>query len=74
MSKFNDPKSVIRSVVSVLLGIAAYCVIVAPLFKSGAYWENVKETYASVGVGLSTAVLVIGVVWLVFLSVRNKGK
>lgn len=63
-NKFKDPKSVVKGIVAALLGVIAYCAVVAPLFKDGPYREVVADTFATTGFGLGLAIFLVGAVWL----------
>lgn len=71
--KFKDPKAVIKSLVAATLGVFTYCLVIAPLFKEGSYTSTASDTLREVGWGMVFAILLIGAVWLVVLSViRNR--
>lgn len=72
MRKIKDPKSVLRGLASALLGVIAYCVVVAPVFKEGNYWEITKESFSTIGLGFSAAIILVGVLWLVIIHFVNK--
>ncbi|AEQ07196.1 hypothetical protein LJU02_08470 [Corynebacterium pseudotuberculosis] len=74
MSKIKDPKSVLRGLASALLGVIAYCAVVAPVFKEGSYWESAKENFSAIGVGFSAAIVLVGVLWLVIIHFANKSQ
>ena len=42
-----------------IVGVIAYCVLVAPLVKEGSYSDVVRDTLASVGVGYCAAIVVV---------------
>lgn len=72
MSKIKDPKSVLRGLASALLGVIAYCAVVAPVFKEGSYWETTKESFGTIGLGFSAAIILVGALWLVSIHFVNK--
>ena len=49
---FMDPRRVLKAFGAVIVGVIAYCVLVAPLVKEGSYSDVVRDTLASVGVGI----------------------
>lgn len=71
-NKFKDPKSVIKGVLAALVGVVAYCVAVAPLFKDGPYLEVVETTFTEIGLGLGLAILLVGAVWLGALALLRR--
>lgn len=73
-SKFKDPRSVMKGFGSVLLGIAAYCVLVAPIFKEGSYREVVTETFLNVGLGFGITIVVIAAIWLGVLALMRRSQ
>lgn len=75
-NRFKEPKSVVKGILSAIAGVIVYCTAVAPIVKEGSYTEVVSSTFSKVGIGLGTAILVVGAVWLgtlVFLRNRNNG-
>ena len=69
---FMDPRRVLKAFGAVIVGVIAYCVVVAPLVKEGNYGDIVRDTLASVGVGYSAAAVIIGAVWLGILTVLKR--
>jgi len=71
---FMDPRRVLKAFGAVIVGVIAYCVLVAPLVKEGSYSDIVRDTLASVGVGYCAAVVVVGALWLGVIAVINRRK
>ena len=46
---FMNPRRVLKAFGAVIVGVIAYCVLVAPLVKEGSYSDVVRDTLASVG-------------------------
>ena len=67
---FMDPRRVLKAFGAVIVGVIAYCVLVAPLVKEGSY----SDTLASVGVGYCAVVVVVGALWLGVIAVINRRK
>ena len=70
---FMDPRRVLKAFGAVIVGVIAYCVLVAPLVKEGSYSDVVRDTLASVGVGYC-AIVVVGALWLGVIAVINRRK
>ena len=71
---FMDPRRVLKAFGAVIVGVLAYCVLVAPLVKEGSYSDVVRDTLASVGVGYCAVVVVVGALWLGVIAVINRRK
>lgn len=41
---FMDPRRVLKAFGAVIVGVIAYCVLVAPLVKEGSYSDVVRDT------------------------------
>ena len=67
---FMDPRRVLKAFGAVIVGVLAYCVLVAPLVKEGSYSDVVRDTLASVGVGYCA--VVVGALWLGVIAVINR--
>ena len=68
MEKFTNRKRVAIGFLVALLGVLAYCVVVSPLIHRGPYLESVAYALKTIGLGLGGTTVIIGVIWVAFIS------
>lgn len=71
-NEFRNPKTIVTSMLSMLVGVAIYCGVIAPLIKDGSYAETAGATFRGTGLGMGATVIVIGAVWLIVVAVMNR--
>lgn len=71
MDGFTDRKRVAKGFVAALLGVVAYCVAIAPLVHGGSYLETTMHALRTTGLGLGGAIAILGVIWVVLLSLKQ---
>lgn len=71
-NKFKDPKAVLNGFGAALVGVAVYCLAIAPLIKDGPYAEVAMDTLMGTGLGIAIVIVVLAVIWLTVLAVQRK--
>ncbi|AKK07539.1 hypothetical protein CTEST_00345 [Corynebacterium testudinoris] len=67
-----DGKTVIKAFASFVVGVLAYCAIIAPLTNEGSYGSVVFEKLTSIGIAYTAIAIVLCAIWLAAIALIKK--
>ncbi|AWB82576.1 hypothetical protein C3B44_09690 [Corynebacterium yudongzhengii] len=73
MQNLSSPNKIAQAFLAVIVGIWAYCLVVAPMLTEGSYTEVVAEKSREIGIGFTIAAAAVGAICYV-IAKKNSQK
>ena len=65
-------KKATQGFASVIVGVLLYCLVVAPLVKSGGYLDVARDSFFSIGLGFIAAITVVYALWVAVIFAKTR--